>query len=320
MKNLVIGGAGFIGSNLCDALIDRGDFVVVLDNLLRGKIDNIKHLENNSNFIFVEGDANNESLLLNLISKYKINYIYHLAANSDIQASANDPDIEFECTTKTTWTILSAMRKSNVKKLFFSSTSALYGNHKEKLSEETTSLHPISYYGSAKMASEAFINAFSFMNNFDVLVFRFPNVIGPRLTHGVIFDFINKLLVNPNELTVLGNGHQEKQYIYVSDLISAIVNFSMKNKGLNIYNVGVDSSSNVSFIAEQVVKSMGLNQCKILYGDTDYGWKGDIPKFQFDISKIQNAGWHGHYSSNEAVIMTINQYLESIDFKSKKGN
>ena len=166
---LVIGGAGFIGSFLCNKLLNEGRFVVAYDNLLRGRINNLKPIFNNSHFTFIEEDANNIDALIGVIKKYNINYIFHLAANSDIQASANDPQIEFECTAKTTWSILTAMRATGIKNLFFASTSAVYGESVDnKPFKENDTLNPISYYGSAKMASEAFIKSFSFMNGFTI--------------------------------------------------------------------------------------------------------------------------------------------------------
>ena len=164
MNNLVIGGAGFIGSQLCDALLMKGDKVICLDNLMRGTLGNIKEASKNKRFLFVQADANDQKRLEGLIKKNNIDFIYHLAANSDIQASANDPTIEFECTASTTWHILSAMRNTGVKNLFFASTSALYGKMEPGHPfNEQSPMNPISYYGSAKMASEAFISAFSYM-------------------------------------------------------------------------------------------------------------------------------------------------------------
>lgn len=315
MKTLIVGGAGFIGSHLCDALLKRGDFVVVIDNMLRGKEDNIAHLANNSNFVFIKGDANDTKFLVSLIKKYQIEYIYHLAANSDIQASAKDPQIEFECTASTTWSILMAMRQCGVKKLFFASTSAIYGEHDGKMGEHDTELKPISYYGGAKMASEAFINSFAFMNDIDALIFRFPNVIGPRLTHGVIYDFINRLLKNPQELDVLGNGTQSKPYIFVLDLIDAIVLLDQKNKGLNIYNVGLETCTSVKDIAYYVVKGMGLDHCRIIFGESNIGWKGDVPHFQYNLAKIHALGWEAKHTSGQSVVATIDDYLKSINYK-----
>ena len=308
---LVIGGAGFIGSYLCKELIASGCFVVAYDNLMRGKIENITPLCSNSNFVFVQSDVNDDFVLKQNIINYKINYVFHLAANSDIQASANSPQIEFECTSKTTWNILKAMKETGVKNLFFASTSAVYGKMiDERPFSEEDNLNPISYYGSAKVASEAYIKAFSFMNEFNSLIFRFPNVIGPNLTHGVFFDFISRLKTNPNELFVLGNGTQCKPYMHVKDLVRAILLLVWTNNGVNIYNVGVETATSVKTIAEMVVEEMGLNQCKIQYGTEDIGWKGDVAKFSYCLDKIHKTGWKAEMSSDEAALKTIREALE----------
>jgi len=310
MNCLVIGGSGFIGSQLCDALLKKGDSIVCLDNLMRGTKANIKEASSNKNFLFVEADANDQAKLEELIKKHRIDFIYHLAANSDIQASANDPMIEFECTCSTTWHILSAMRNTGVRNLFFASTSALYGKMEPGHPfNEQSPMNPISYYGSAKMASEAFISAFSYMNDLNVLIFRFPNVIGRRLTHGVIFDFISRLMKDSSKLVVLGNGTQTKPYIYADDLIKAIMLLTPTNKGRNIYEVGVDGTTSVKFIAENVVKEMGLKDCKIVYGKESTGWKGDVPQFSYDYSKIKKTGWKPSMTSDEAVLATIRYAL-----------
>ena len=173
---LVVGGAGFIGSALCEKLIENNK-VVCIDNLMRGKKENIKSLLGNPNFKFFKLDANDVMKLIKIVLKEKIDYIFHLAANSDIQLSAENPQIEFDCTAKTTWSILSTMRTTGVKNLFFASTSAVYGEMANQPFKEESILSPISYYGSAKMASEAFIKAFAYMNDFNVLIFFFAFLI-----------------------------------------------------------------------------------------------------------------------------------------------
>lgn len=310
-RALVVGGAGFIGSILCSKLLECTDRVICVDNLMRGKVSNIEKLMSNDKFVFIKEDANNQKEIINIIKKYDINYIFHLAANSDIQASAYNPSIEFESTASTTWNLLAAMRETEVKKLFFASTSAVYGELNGRSNfKEDDSLNPISYYGSAKMASEAFIKSFSYMNDFDSLIYRFPNVIGPNLTHGVIFDFINRLRDNPNELVVLGNGTQCKPYMHVYDLIAAILHLCWDNKGVNIYNIGVDSATRVSAIVEMVVKEMKLTNCKILYGKEGIGWKGDVATFAYSLDKIFATGWRPSLSSDEAVRVTIEEALK----------
>ena len=312
MRNvLVVGGAGFIGSHLCDALLENGDRVFCLDNLMRGTKDNLTLAMKSSNFSFVKADASDESYMTSFMKEHSIDFVFHLAANSDIQASAMDPKIEFDCTLSTTWAILSAMRKNNIKKMFFASTSAVYGEQCDVLlSENSTLLEPISYYGAAKMSSEALIHAFSHMNDMDVCVFRFPNVIGPRLTHGVIFDFINKLTATPDKLEVLGNGTQSKPYVYVHDLVRAIMLMHDKVVGMDIYNVGIENDTAVSTIAEIVRSEMCLPEANICYGSENIGWKGDVPHFMFDLTKIHNAGWKASMSSDEAVTATVREVLK----------
>ena len=307
---MVVGGAGFIGSHLCDALLEKGNTVVCIDNLMRGTMENIRESVQNKNFFFYELNATDEKALCELMKKYRIEVVFHLAANSDIQASAKDPAVEFECTLTTTWAILSAMRTIGVKKLFFASTSAVYGQQlDQRLSENESLLKPISYYGSAKMGSEAFIHAFTHMNDMDACVFRFPNVIGPRLTHGVIFDFIHKLEVNPKRLDVLGNGTQSKPYVHVHDLVGAIMMMYDQVHGMEVFNVGVESDTSVLRIAEIVRKEMGLLDAEICYGTEGIGWKGDVPRFQFDLSKIYAAGWKASRTSDEAVVDTVKEVL-----------
>lgn len=312
MRNvMVVGGAGFIGSHLCDALLLKGYYVICVDNLMRGTRENIKEALANENFVFVKEDAANQKVMSALMRQYCVDYVFHLAANSDIQASAKDPGVEFDSTLSTTWSLLSAMRENNITKMFFSSTSAVYGEKCDVLlNEDITLPQPISYYGAAKMASEAFIQAFAHMNSMDVCVFRFANVIGPRLTHGVIYDFIYKLKSTPDHLDVLGNGTQSKPYIYVHDLVEAIMKLYDSVSGVEIYNVGVETSTSVKQIAETVREEMSLNQAEIRYGTENIGWKGDVPHFQFDLTKVHSTGWHAKLASDEAVVATVKEVLK----------
>ncbi len=311
MKTMVIGGAGFIGSHLCDALINEGHEVVCIDNYSLGTAKNISHLQNNIKFKCFELDASKENELEDIFAVEKPEYVFHLAANSDIQASAKNPDVEYTNTYTTTFRILSAMRKYDVKKLFFASTSAVYGDKRDVvLDENTPNLEPISYYGAAKLGSEALISAFSYMNDLKALVFRFPNVIGPRLTHGVIYDFMHRLRQDSTELRILGDGRQTKPYIYVSDLVDAIMRFKDKNdNGVTLYNVGVEGATSVTQIANIICEEMGLKNVSYQYTGGEGGWKGDVPRFKYCIDKINAEGWYAKLSSDEAVRETVRQNL-----------
>ena len=303
MNILVAGGAGFIGSQLCDALLSKNNTVIVADKLIMGS-KNIEHLSQNTNFKFYEMELANQDNVDKLFGDNKIDIVYHMAANSDISKSANDTSIDFNDTLLTTRVLLESMRKNNVKNIFFASTSAVYGEMPDiVLNEETGGLKPVSYYGGAKLASEALISSYVSMCDMNAVIFRFPNVIGPRLTHGVVYDFVKKLRNNPKELEILGNGTQCKPYIYVTDLVNAIVKLTEQfEPGVDVFNISVLSEgTSVTHIAEIVVDVLGLSDVEFKYTGGDRGWKGDVPRFKYDISKVLATGWKPEYTSDEAV-------------------
>ena len=303
MNILVAGGAGFIGSHLCDALLSKNNTVIVADKLIMGS-KNIEHLSQNTNFKFYEMELANQDNVDKLFAENKIDIVYHMAANSDIQKSANDTSIDFNDTLLTTRVLLESMRKNNVKNIFFASTSAVYGEMPDiVLNEETGGLKPVSYYGGAKLASEALISSYVSMCDMNAVIFRFPNVIGPRLTHGVVYDFVKKLRNNPKELLILGNGTQCKPYIYVTDLVNAILKLTEQfEPGVDVFNISVLSEgTSVTHIAEIVVDVLGLSDVEFKYTGGDRGWKGDVPRFKYDISKVLATGWKPEYTSDEAV-------------------
>ena len=218
--------------------------------------------------------------------------------------------IEYKNTYSTTFVLLECMRRAGVKKLFFASTSAVYGDLMgAEVSEEAAVLRPISYYGGAKLGSEGIISSYSYMNDMSVLVFRFPNVIGPRLTHGVIFDFVKYLKEDPSHLRILGDGTQSKPYIYVLDLVDAIMRFKDAPKGVTVYHVGVETQSTVTRIAEIVCEKMGLKGVPFAYTGGRGGWKGDVPVFQYDLGKIHATGWRASMTSDEAVAKTVESVI-----------
>ena len=275
---------------------------------------NIEHLSQNTNFKFYEMELADQDNVDKLFKDNKIDIVYHMAANSDIQKSANDTSIDFNDTLLTTRVLLESMRKNNVKNIFFASTSAVYGEMPDiVLNEETGGLKPVSYYGGAKPASEALISSYVSMCDMNAVIFRFPNVIGPRLTHGVVYDFVKKLRNNPKELEILGNGTQCKPYIYVTDLVNAIVKLTEQfEPGVDVFNISVMSEgTSVTHIAEIVVDVLGLSDVEFKYTGGDRGWKGDVPRFKYDISKVLATGWKPEYTSDEAVRKAVIEAVQA---------
>lgn len=319
MQILVAGGAGFIGSHLCDALLKNEHNVIIADKLIFGD-QNIRHLrsnkilQNSNTFKFYEMELANQDNVDLLFSENKIDAVYHMAANSDIQKGGKEPAIDFNDTLLTTKVLLEGMRKAGVKNMFFASTSAVYGEMLDTMLTETTGgIKPVSYYGGAKLASEALISSYTAMCDMNTVIFRFPNVIGPRLTHGAVFDFIRKLRKNSQELEILGDGTQCKPYIYVLDLVEAIVKLTQEfNSGEEVFNISVKSEgTTVTHIAEIVVDEMRLPNAKFRYTGGDRGWKGDVPRFSYDISKVLSTGWEPKYTSDEAIRQTVKDALAS---------
>lgn len=309
MNILITGGAGFIGSHLCDSLMADGHRITVVDNLVLGRKENIEHLLGESNFQFYEMDMLDGAGLRNVFETGHFDMVYHLAANSDIQKGGHDPRVDYQLTFNTTFCLLMLMKEFGVKKLFFASTSAIFGEAVGEIGEDFGPLRPVSNYGAGKLASEAFISAFSSTYNIQIWITRFPNVVGERFTHGVIFDFIRKLKNNPGELEVLGNGEQCKPYIYVKDLVEGI-RFVIEHSSerFNVYNLGPDSRTKVKEIAQMVIEEMGLH-ATIRYTGGDRGWVGDVPEFRYNLSKVNNLGWKAPHTSNESVRLAIQKGL-----------
>ncbi len=309
MNILITGGAGFIGSHLCDRLLSEGHTLTVVDNLTLGTLDNISHLMKEPRFTFVEDDILHTATMRELFEARSFDMVYHLAANSDIQKGGKDPQVDYQLTFNTTFQLLMLIREYGVKKLFFSSTSAIFGEAQGLFNEDFGPLMPVSNYGAGKLASEAFISAFSSTYDIQTWITRFPNVVGERFTHGVIFDFIRKLRHDPTTLEVLGNGEQCKPYIYVRDLVDGIQYvISHSHERMNVYHLGPDTRTRVKEIARMVIEEMGLH-ARIIYTGGDRGWVGDVPEFKYDLTRIKALGWQPPRTSDEAVRLAIQKGL-----------
>jgi UDP-glucose 4-epimerase len=310
MRCFVTGGAGFIGSHLVDRLIEKGYSVTVFDNLSSGRAVFLKH--HTRNIKFVQSDLLDLQSVLASMKNHDA--VFHLAANPDARLGIEHTDLDLKQETIATYNVLEAMRRQAVKKIVFSSSGTIYGETPViPLTEDYGPVLPISLYGAGKVASEGLISAFCYTFGMQGWIYRFANVIGDRGTHGVIFDFIHKLRKNPHELEVLGDGTQEKPYIHVQECIDGILfGLDHSHDKVNVFNLGCDSSTDVTTIAHMVIDAMGLSDVKIRYTGGDRGWPGDVPQVRFNCNKINSLGWKARHTSDEAVRMTVEALVREL--------
>lgn len=311
MEIFITGGAGFIGSHLVDRLIKKQHTVTIYDNLSSGNKEFIKQHIEQQKINFIEADLLDFEKLKEEIRNHDV--VFHLAANPFVRLGEKQTRLDLEQGAIATYNILEAMRLNNIKKIVFSSSSVVYGETSiESIPETYGPLIPISLYGAGKLAGEGLITAFCGTFDFQTWIYRFANIVGSRGTHGVIIDFIDKLRKNPKELEILGDGKQQKPYLHVSDCVKGIIHgFEKTNEQINIFNLGCNTNTTVTRIAELVVEEMKLKDVKFSYTGGKRGWKGDVPKFQLDATKINKTGWETKYTSDEAVKKAIQEVLEA---------
>lgn len=276
MKYLITGGAGFIGSHLVTRLSKED--VTVID---------VKRCELVPAHVkYISGDICKNYL----IPQEKYDYVYHLAANADVRGGRENTLIDIQNNLIGTYSILEYMRKTDNNKMIFSSSATIYGETRKFVKENDEDFKPISLYGASKLAAEKYILAYC--NNYGLKswIFRFNNVTGPGNTHGVIKDFVYKLMRDPKKLEILGNGEQIKQYLHVHDCIDALTTIPLNNEP-GIYNLAHIEFIKVDDLARIVIDEMELDSVKFKYTGTDRGWIGDVPITILDSSKAQSTGW-----------------------------
>lgn len=308
MKYFVTGGAGFIGSNLVDRLLGAGNDVVVYDNFSTGMREFLKDASSSDNFKLIEGDVLDLEKLKR--SMAGCDMVFHLAANADVRFGTEHPRKDLEQNTIATFNVLEAMRSNGIKEIAFSSTGSIYGEAEMIPTPENAPM-PVqtSLYGASKLAGEGLIAAYCEGFGFRSYIFRFVSILGERYTHGHVFDFYKKLLNNPKELFVLGDGHQRKSYLYVQDCIDAILHAIKHSKDkVNIYNLGTSEFVEVNDSIRIITGKLGLSP-ELKYSGGNKGWIGDNPFIFLDTAKIQSLGWKPKLTIKEGIIKTL-EYLE----------
>lgn len=316
MNILVTGGAGFIGSHLVDLLLDKGHKLTCVDNLYLGRMKNIQHRLKDKNFKFYKLDVLNFKCLREVFKKGGFDVVFHLVANSDIKQRLFDTKLDLRLNFLSTYNILEAMRLNNVRNIVFASTSAIFGETDKLITEDMGPLTPISFYGASKLAAEAYIS--TYVNNFGLRAWliRFPNVVGGRATHGILYDLMHKLKKNDKILTVLGNGKQEKPYMYVKELVEGMVFVWQKAKSnYNCFNLGSTSTIKISKIVEILLEELDLKgKTHIKYTGGDRGWVGDVPKYRYSLNKVNKLGWKVRLGPEDAIRLSVRDLKEEYDF------
>jgi UDP-glucose 4-epimerase len=313
MKFFITGGAGFLGSNLAQTILERDlGTVTVYDNFLTGRREHFGPRVNDARLMIVAGDVADYGSVEHAIRGHDV--VFHLAANSDIARAANEPLVDFDNGTRLTQTLLEAMRNTGVKRILFTSGSGVYGEvPPEPTAEDHAPMIPISTYGASKLASETLISAYCHMFDMVGTVFRFANVVGPHMTHGVSHDFTRRLHVDPTVLQILGDGMQSKPYIHTTDVVAAMLFLQTRQTaGYEYYNVGSEDHLLVREIADIIETEMGLLAVKREYTGGTRGWRADVPVYRLDTSKIRKLGWRNEMNSREAVTMAVRALLSEI--------
>ena len=321
MNIFITGGSGFIGYHIVKKFLLNpvNKAVIVFDNFSSGTKNYLDDYLGNKKLTIIEGDIKNLDLLKS--SMKNVDLVVHLAANPDISKAITDPSIDFWEGTYLTQNVVEAMRVNGVKNILYTSGSGVYGEHFDvKFHENFGPCFPISTYGASKLACESLICSYCYMFGMKARVFRFANVVGPKQTHGVGYDFVKRLKKNQSELRILGDGSQSKSYVYVDDILDAIFlvleELNQKNsKFFDTYNVATDDYITVTEIANIALEvfNFSQNQVSFNYSGGDRGWKGDVPKVLLDINKIKKLGWKANKNSHQAIKSSISSMKKELD-------
>jgi len=309
-RYFITGGAGFIGSNLADRLLGQGQAVTVYDNLSTGHPRFLEPARKSANFKFVQGDLVDLPALKNAIAGHEV--VFHIAANADVRFGLENPEKDLRNNTIGTFNVLEAMREHKIKTIAFSSTGSIYGEPEVFPTPETCPFPmQTSLYGASKLAGEGMIAAYAVGYGLRACIFRFVSILGERYSHGHVFDFYRKLLANPNEIEVLGNGKQRKSYLYIQDCLDAIF-LAMEKAAdpVNIFNLGRDDYGSVDDSLDCITSELKLNP-KRQYTGGERGWIGDSPFILLDTTRIKSLGWEPKVNIRDAVVRTLRYLREN---------
>ncbi len=309
---LVTGAAGFIGSHVVERLLVEGVAVVGFDNLSSGKLKWLQGVVGHPSFRLATGDLRNLDDVVGAMSG--CDTVWHLGANTDIPGGALNSRLDLENGILATFHVLEAMRNSSAFQLLFASSGAVFGTAPIVPTPETIGpLLPMSIYGASKMSCEGLISAYAHTYGVRAWIFRFGNVVGARMSHGVIYDFVRKLRANPRELEILGDGNQRKNYFLVEDCVGGML-FAFRCANVepcDVYHLGNSSTITASEIAEIVVNELGLHDVHFHFTGGSQGWPGDQPVAVFDVSKMRSLGWEVQKTSAEVVRIAVRQMAET---------
>ena len=300
-KRLVVtGGAGFVGSHLCERLQDDNDIVVVDD------FSNSKREWVPDGVELVEGDLRNDAVAAEAITA-DVDGVFHFAADKNAAADTTD---QYRQNNELTTTVVERMDEVGVSNIAFTSSSTVYGEAPRPTPEDFAPLEPISIYGASKLGEESLLSVYANSHDFNVWVYRFANIVGPRLQLGaVIPDFIEKIREAPESLEILGDGRQEKSYMHVDDCIDAMCHIvEHADDDLNVYNLGTRTTTSVTTIADIISDEMGVDP-SYEYTGGDRGWVGDVPRMRLSIEKLAAMGWEPEGSSDDAVRRATRELL-----------
>ena len=312
---MIVGGAGFIGSHFTDALLaDATTAAVTLyDNLSSGREWHYASHLGDPRLRVVRGNVRDLDSLVAAMHDHDV--VIHLASNPDIARAATEPDIDFYEGTLLTNNVLEAMRCSGAKRILYASGSGVYGDLGElEAQEDHGPLTPVSTYGASKLAGEALISAYCAMFGLSGCVFRFGNVVGPRQTHGVGFDFVRRLSRDPTHLAILGDGSQSKSYIHVSDVVAAVLLANERcTKSFETFNVATGDYITVAEIAALAIECLALpSHPRLDYSGGDRGWKGDVPIVRLNTDRIRDLGWQCRHNTREALRKSLLALIDDV--------